>query len=264
MFWRAAAAISVLFWAVMTGLLVRDAYFPDESRFTEVPPRLVLDLFLKQAELNTDTLHLYHRDEKIGHASLKISSSGSGDVKAYAWVARGMIERLQEKSEPENVTWEFSGLMQADGNWTRMELLAAMPRQEASLSIVWEEGERLPQVNLTQGGKTMLDSNDPGLAMALRMADGETGWLQSLASTKTASADSPVLRLTAREGSLELAGRERKCYLVTAPLPGDQEIRMIFGETGELARVDLPQGYRLLEPLIHGMIPPLSKAATPP
>jgi hypothetical protein len=36
---------------------------------------------------------------------------------------------------------------------------------------------------------------------------------------------------------------------------------MIFAETGELARIDLPQDYRLIEPLIHGMIPPIEPAS---
>ena len=76
MIWRTAAAFVVLFWAVMTGLLLRDVYFPDESRFAEVPPKYVFDLFLKQAEVTANTLHLYHRDQKIGHASLLTRDCG--------------------------------------------------------------------------------------------------------------------------------------------------------------------------------------------
>ena len=65
----------------------------------------------------------------------------------------------------------------------------------------------------------------------------------------------PTVRVRRRRGPL--AGRERKCFLVSVELPGSQKIRMIFSETGELARIDLPQDYQLLEPMIHGMIPSL-------
>lgn len=64
MIWRLLPAMAVLFWAVMTVLLVRTVYFPGESSLAEVPPRFVFDLFLKQASRQTNTLHLQHRGEK--------------------------------------------------------------------------------------------------------------------------------------------------------------------------------------------------------
>jgi hypothetical protein len=60
-------------------------------------------------------------------------------------------------------------------------------------------------------------------------------------------------QLRAREGLMQLAGRERKCFVLTLPLFGQHEIQMIFTEAGELARIDLPDGYALLEPTIHGL-----------
>ncbi|MDB6004329.1 MAG: hypothetical protein JWR15_1316, partial [Prosthecobacter sp.] len=66
MIWRAAAVLAVFFWAVMSGLLVRDIYFPEASRFAIVPPKMVMDLFLRQSETFGTTLHLYHQREKMG------------------------------------------------------------------------------------------------------------------------------------------------------------------------------------------------------
>ena len=69
MIWRVAAVLVVLFWAVMSGLLVRDVYFPEASRFAAVPPRMVIDLFLRQSEVFGSTLHLHHhRERKHGRA----------------------------------------------------------------------------------------------------------------------------------------------------------------------------------------------------
>lgn len=263
MIWRVVAAIVVLFWAVMTGLLIRDIYFPDESRFAAVPPRYVFDLFLKQAEVSASTLHLYHRGEKIGHANLTIGAGGTKELKRYNWLARGVIERLQEKSARVNATWEVSGEMDEVGNWHQMELTAAMPKQEAQMTLSWKDGEKLPKVNMTQQGKTVLDSQS--LAVLMAMGAGASGeWMKSFGALASEAPEAGAFQFTAREGSLELAGRERRCYLVTAPLPGGQVLRLVFAETGELARIDLPQEYRLIEPMIHGMILPLSNTATAP
>ena len=60
-------------------------------------------------------------------------------------------------------------------------------------------------------------------------------------------------QLQAREGVMTLAGRERKCFVLTLPILGSQELKMIFTEAGELARIDLPEGYSLLEPMIYGL-----------
>jgi len=94
------------------------------------------------------------------------------------------------------------------------------------------------------------------------MQNGAVGsWAQALAPLTGDLPEAGTFHFTAREGGITLAGRERRCFLVTAPLPGGQQVRMIFAETGELARIDLPQDYRLIEPLIHGMIPPIEPAS---
>jgi len=260
MIWRAAAAFAVLFWAVMTGLLLRDVYFPDESRFAEVPPKYVFDLFLKQAEVTADTLHLYHRQQKIGHASLSITSGTHEGHKTYHWLLRGVVERLQTGGARIDTTWEVDGSMNEDGGWQEIELTAAMPHQNATMKMHWKDGERFPEVRVTQNGQVIINSQNIAVIMALGIGgmQGMSGdWAQALAPLAASKQEMPPPRMTAREGAVTLAGRERKCFLVSVELPGSQKIRMIFSETGELARIDLPQDYQLLEPMIHGMIPSL-------
>lgn len=260
MIWRAAAAFAVLFWAVMTGLLLRDVYFPDESRFAEVPPKYVFDLFLKQAEVTADTLHLYHRNQKIGHASLSITNGTHEGHKTYHWLLRGVVERLQTGGARIDTTWEVDGSMNEDGGWQEIELTAAMPHQNATMKMHWKDGERFPEVRVTQNGQVIINSQNIAVIMALGIGgmQGMSGdWAQALAPLAASKQEMPPPRMTAREGAVTLAGRERKCFLVSVELPGSQKIRMIFSETGELARIDLPQDYQLLEPMIHGMIPSL-------
>jgi hypothetical protein len=57
---------------------------------------------------------------------------------------------------------------------------------------------------------------------------------------------------------MELAGKRRRCYFVTlSPMQG-MEMRIYFTEIGELARIELPQGYRLIEPMVHGLDPSMN------
>lgn len=251
----------------MTGLLVRDVYFPEESRFAEVPPGLVLDRFLRQTEVNASTLHLYHGPDKIGHANLTIGSSQTpGGSIRYNWLARGVVEKAQGRGERLNATWEVSGLSDAKGDWRHMELAATLPHQNASLKVTWAEGEKFPAVKVIQNGKAMIDTQNAGPLMTLGLAGLQSGaggdWAKALVPLANGSPEAGAFHFTAREGGIVLAGRERRCFLVTAPLPGGQQVRMIFAETGELARIELPQDYRLIEPLIHGMIPPLETSST--
>ncbi|MFM2169188.1 MAG: hypothetical protein RIS79_3559 [Verrucomicrobiota bacterium] len=262
MIWRAAAALAVLFWAVMTGLLIRDVYFPDESRFAEVPTGMVFDRFLRQAEVNANTLHLYHGADKIGHANLTLGSSRIPESGVrYHWLLRGVVERLQARGERVDISWEVTGVSDGMGEWRQMEFTASLPRQQSSVKVVWAEGEKFPTVHVTREGKTVLDTQNAGLLIALGLAGLQGGaggeWAQALVPIAGGSGAGEEFHFTAREGGIELAGRERRCFLVTAPLPGGQQVRLVFAETGELARIDLPQEYRLIEPLIHGMIPSL-------
>ncbi|MDZ4289150.1 MAG: hypothetical protein U0984_14385, partial [Prosthecobacter sp.] len=92
MLWRSISAAIVLFWAVMTGLIIRDAYFPDSSRFAGVPPRMVFDLFLSQAGTFNNQLHLYHEKQKIGHAHFAINLlKEEPGPPVYALIAHGSI-----------------------------------------------------------------------------------------------------------------------------------------------------------------------------
>jgi hypothetical protein len=110
MFWRFLTAIIVVFWAVMTGLIIRDIYFPDHSRFAVVPVSMVFDLFLSEAVAFNNTLHLYHLDEKIGHASFTIRKvSEDAEEPLYAFLATGSVRTPREKDKVK-ASFKLSGV----------------------------------------------------------------------------------------------------------------------------------------------------------
>lgn len=261
MIWRVAAVLAVVFWAVMSGLLLRDVYFPEASRFALVPPKVVLELFLRQSDAFGSTLHLYRHKEKIGHASFQISRRVKpGDEVAYDVLARGVVEEtVPEKNAQRTVaTWNVSCVLANAERWHHLAVAADLPPQELSLKIAWSEREPVPEVLVKQAGRVVVGTQDVAMLMKLGAGtDGALAMLSMLGGGPGVAGKMPTktedTQLQAREGILVLAGRERKCYVLMLPVLGQQEVKMIFTEAGELARIDLPDGYALLEPLIHGL-----------
>ncbi|WP_395749776.1 hypothetical protein [Prosthecobacter sp.] len=261
MFWRVAAVLAVLFWAVMSGLLVRDIYFPEASRFAVVPPKVVMNLFLRQSETFGTTLHLYHHNEKIGHADLQVSRRGKADGQVmYDLIAHGVVEQLEPGGQLRSIaaTWSMGSTLADAERWKHLTLKASLPHQDASMHLNWNENQPTPEVQVKQGDRVVMNSQDVKALMGMVAGkDGDLALLSmvggGLPKAGGGGTQTEAMILQAREGLLALAGRQRKCFVLTLPILGMYEVKMIFTEAGELARIDLPDDYVLLEPTIHGL-----------
>lgn len=261
MIWRVAAVLAVVFWAVMSGLLVRDVYFPEASRFAIVPPRMVMDLFLRQSETFGCTLHLYHQREKIGHANLQVNRRIKQDHETvYDLIAHGAVEEVAPEDQVRSIMASWSlGCTLADGErWQNLAIKASFPQRDASMRLSWNETQSSPEVLVRQGERVVMNSQDVKLLMG--MGAGQDSALAMLSmmggnlpKTGTPSDTKDAMKLQAREGMMVLAGRQRKCFILSLPIMEMYEVKMIFTEAGELARIDLPDDYVLLEPTIHGL-----------
>jgi hypothetical protein len=260
MIWRLVAFLAVFFWAVMSGLLVRDIYFPEASRFAIVPPKMVMDLFLRQSDTFGSTLHLYHQREKIGHANFQVNRRTKPNHQAsYDLVAHGVVEQSEPGSQMHTVaaTWSLGCTLADAERWQRLAVKVTFPQRDASMQLSWSENQSAPEVLVKQGEHVVVNSQD--VKMLMGMGAGQDGALAMLSFLggglpKTSAQPPPnTMKLQAREGQMVLAGRQRKCFILTLPIMGAYELKMIFTEAGELARIDLPDDYALLEPTIHGL-----------
>ncbi|OYW75427.1 MAG: hypothetical protein B7Z37_13485 [Verrucomicrobia bacterium 12-59-8] len=261
MIWRVAAFLAVLFWAVMSGLLVRDIYFPEASRFAIVPPRMVMDLFLQQSETFGCTLHLYHQREKIGHANFQVNRRIKPNHQTvYDLIAHGAVEQMASDDQLRSIvaTWSLGCTLADAERWQQLSIKASFPQRDASMHLSWNEKQSSPEVLVKQGERVVMNSQDVKLLMS--MGAGQDGALAMLSlmggglpKTEAQPDKTDTLKLQAREGMMVLAGRQRKCFVLTLPVMGMYEVKMIFTEAGELARIDLPDDYVLLEPTIHGL-----------
>jgi hypothetical protein len=258
MIWRVAAVLAVIFWAVMSGLLVRDIYFPEESRFAIVPPRMVMDLFLRQSESFGSTLHLYHQREKVGHANLQVNRRIKPNQEvAYDIIAHGSVEQEAEGGQARSImaAWSLGCTLVDAERWQFLSIKANFPQRDASMHLSWNDTQSSPEVQVKQGERVVMNSQDVKLIMG--MGAGQDSALAMLAlmggGLPKTSAQAETMKLQAREGMMVLAGRQRKCFVLTLPILGMHEVKIIFTEAGELARIDLPDDYVLLEPTIHGL-----------
>lgn len=256
MLWRFLTAIIVLFWAVMTGLIIRDTYFPDHSRFAQVPVSLVFDLFLAEAAAFNNTLQLYHRDEKIGHTSFTIRKiSQDEEEPVYGLLASGTV-RVPTDAGVMNVSVSLTGeLIQAE-RWKSFKLEVHAPTAETQAEINWKLGDKLPAVEVRKGGQVVMNTQ---MAEAMLQLPGTLGgkadWLSQILPAGGGLPATSSMQFKAREGLLDLAGKRRRCYVVSLEFMKGYEMKMYFTEIGELARIELPQDYRLLEPMMHGLEP---------
>lgn len=258
MLWRILTSVVVLFWAIMTGLLLRDTYFPAESRFADVPPKYVFELFLREAATFNNTLLLYHEKEQLGRADVHIRKvDGNPEAPVYEVVANGSV---QPSDKPGKITnWTFAGELVSGTRWRSLKVRMTMP-EHWTADVTWKEGQAIPQVEVKQRNEMVLDSQMLQMMMAVQGGGGAGNQLSWLAQAGHATSAGEIggMQLKAREGVMELAGKQRKCFIVSLQLLNTYEIAAYFTEVGELARIDLPEGYQLLEPLMHGLEPGLS------
>ncbi|MBB5034454.1 hypothetical protein [Prosthecobacter vanneervenii] len=261
MLWRVVAVLTVMFWSVMSGLLVRDSYFPEESRFAVVPPKMVFDLFLRQSENFGCTLHLYHQKEKVGHANLQVARRIKPNHQTvYDIISHGSVEQESEAGVPAHsilAAWNMGCTLADAERWQHLGLKATFPQRDASMQLSWDERNPTPELLVKQGDRVVMSSKDVQMLMNFGGAgglDGAPGMLSMISGGLAKNEASPdAMKLQAREGQMVLAGRQRKCFVLTLPVMGMHEVKMIFTEAGELARINLPSDYVLLEPAIHGL-----------
>ncbi|MDZ4287215.1 MAG: hypothetical protein U0984_04615, partial [Prosthecobacter sp.] len=144
--------------------------------------------------------------------------------------------------------------------WRSFQLQTRSPAANTTGEIAWKRGDAFPKIELKRGDEVVLNSQMAQTMMALRGGLGGGGQFPWLPQLGAAGAGGPgaSVQLQAREGAMELAGKSRRCYVISAGMPGTYEVKFYFTELGELARIEMPDGYRFIEPLMHGLEPELN------
>ncbi|TLD68226.1 hypothetical protein FEM03_23755 [Phragmitibacter flavus] len=252
---RALVLGVLLFWVVMTALLLRVVYFPEGSMFEKVPPSMVFKMFLEQ-QLSSSTWVLYRGEQKVG--PVMISQVPVGRSRNTGRAEDDYMVKIQGTMEPGTfdqvvgrVVWRMNMLVEGMSDLRSVNGQVRIPDEDRVFSFEWKPGDAMPKFELKQQGMVVMDDQLVGPMVAQMMGSNQAR-LKEAAETKD-----QWLTLTAREGSMNFGGQRRQGYVVEAiaTLMAQWKVKAFFTEVGELALVDLPEGYRVMEQLIHGLAP---------
>jgi hypothetical protein len=250
--------LSVLvFWVAMTGLLVRMVYFPDHSRFVEVPPRLVLKGFL-EGGATINTLHVYKKDQKLGHASVSTRRVWAGGVNQYRVYFSGVLDKGAIEMVDAPMNWRLELLLEDLDTWAGAKGQIRLGETNTVLDFEWVKSERMPRFTLKQKGQVVADDNSIqpmlGAFMGPQAAGADPVLPEGLGLAPGADV-ATLFQVKTLQGVMMLAGQERQAFLMELSAMEHWKAKAFFTEAGELALVDLPEGWRLVEPVIYGLVP---------
>ena len=258
MLWRIATGLIVLFWAVMTVLLVRHHYFPPEAEYSVVPVHLVLERYAANPS-PSNTLTLRKDGQNCGNMTMALldwKEPGTAQHKGFTWQAGGLVDVNSQSSPEARITWSFSGDFTQDERWERIALGARSSLTDTFVNVQWRLGQELPTIEVRKGDKIVMDTK---AAMEQAKTNpmmagmgGLTSMLPSFLGNKAVSLER-LIHLGAKEASVRLGGRPRKAFVLTVSLMSLYQTKCWFTEAGELIKVDLPQGFRLVNPLVFGL-----------
>jgi len=121
-----------------------------------------------------------------------------------------------------------------------------------TIDFNWPEGASMPKFKLHS--KTG-DVDDTMLKMFAPQMFGANGNLTAPPGMNLpAGADSPI-QVKAREGIMALAGQRRHGYVMEFTLMDQYHAKAFFTEAGELALVEMPEGWRAMHQLIYNLDP---------
>jgi hypothetical protein len=263
--WRTLTVLILFFWMVMATLLVRLVYFPEGSQFAKVPPEHVLKMFLEQGTI-LNTLHIYHHDKKLGSATLdtRKMAPGEGSGKGDVIIATGLIDKGAFPQMPGQMVWRLEMLLEDMKRLAGSSGYIRLTENAMNLEFNWEPGQRLPRFTLKQKGQLVADDQMVEPMIHQMMGVGNSGAFLPEGVKLPAQGDaSSLIEVKSREGAMTFAGHKTRGYVIEFSFMEHYNAKVFFTEAGELALVDLPDGYRLVEPVIHNLEPDYSEEEEP-
>lgn len=257
MLWKFVTALIVLFWAAMTVLLVRQTYYPEGSAFTSISVNALLDRAAQQRYLTRNTLTLTRHGVKYGHADISIGERMDPQTAAhtgFTWQAGGLIEGKAWGVADGSAVWRFDAEVNDRQLWERISLAIRVADTDTNLLVGWKVGDEMPKIELKRSGEVIMNT-EQALAQAKSQQGtgtaGLMGMLPGFLGKQKVSLEN-LIQMQAHRGTMQLAGEDRKSMLLTLSLLGFYQAKFYYTEAGELARIELPQGWLLLDPMLLG------------
>jgi|GEM_PF-4563419 len=246
---RVLVAGVLLLWAVMTLLLLRVTYFPDGTSFSEVPPSYVMKMFLDQTK-STGTWRLYNGNKDLG--PIRVDARRSDGVQRVIQIS-GEVNEGHFDQFKGRLVWRINLTAQELSSITAVSGQIRIAEEGKVLDFSWKPGDRMPKFELKEHGLTLMNDQLAGPMIGQFMGGSNpTDFAQAQGIPQDIGG---LFSFRAREGSMTLSGQPRRGYVMEMKLMEQWKAKAFFTEVGELAMVDLPQGYRVIEQVIYNLAP---------
>ena len=233
---------------VMTTLLVRLSYFPEESRLASEEPKLVLERFLSRTSAES-VLDIWKGREIVG--TLRVMPLGLNPVEKLRLSAQG---RLRVEGD---LLVAFPGLegtkvrlvsnmaMANDGSVKESSLTLSTNNFAQTLRIDQMLDAKEPRILVSQGDQVLMDTaaNNDGdeqattmMGLFLRSVGVDPQDLKKRQAEAKKTADNTTTE--ARRGGFIVAEREFTGYVLTTSLGGaDRRFTLYISDSGELVQM---------------------------
>lgn len=237
----------VTFWLATTGLLIQMIYFPEESRFSEVPASQVIDLFLARGE--REDMDLFSGKRWVGSVNVIPARKDNGRVRLLMDGAISVeIGELKGKVRLRSSMW-----MRRVGELESYSMKLEMRELGISCELSQHEGDESIHYIVRRGDTVLLDSSDAAASIDQQL---QAQLLMRAWGIDIAQLRQQVMRegeqggervtMSARRGMINVEGARLKGYILAVKALGEAEIKFFFSEAGELLKMDSFLDYRLV------------------
>lgn len=249
MIYRTVAALIVVFWLLMTTLLIRNEVNPEDSRVREVPLSHVLKiLYLHQVDSH---LRIYVGGTPIGHLSFKPKVDKETDVRTAEITGTVQLQmperrriswdgvlRMSPEYELLQTNW---GLTLSDPGFLRLEVQAISGEPTAHITLRTKDSVT-NQDRIIQ--EMDIATNEAGLTDLVNRFGAGAEFIGVLQQAKTqANTSKPVIR--SRQSSIRYRGERTETYLVSIEQNGQTLIQCHFSQLGHVLQAKTLLGYTL-------------------
>ena len=237
MIYRLSCAAVILFWLVMTVMLVMRSYFSSEDRLPLVrDPDGVIELFINNP--NTSNLNVYRDRELVGSISIspKLLSNGNRQL---------MVTALGEIDFPgvdkQDVGWRGELELTPRNEVEHFDLNVTFGKSQMKVTLVIDPKTFEINYLVEHKGTKLIDSDDRNSKHVKRVQFLLGLWGMSPEKLRKKGQGSGGIAgedaIKVRFGKVEIGGERQTAYILYLSPMREREFKVYFSETGEILKI---------------------------
>jgi hypothetical protein len=245
MLYRLVSASIVVFWVVMTTLLVRNEVNPGASSLREVPVgHVVKQLFIHQQRSN---MRIYSGTTPIGHFFMHPKVDPETDMRILDIMCNLVFER--DRYQKHRISWET--MVQMNSQFEVQESVHKFRTEPSGVAVEIRSSPKNPKMQV----RTILDGRVYDREIGLTKAELESvaedyGIPGEMLSMVQQQKDQAKPTIRARQSFLRLGDQQTETYLVTIENNGQMLLECHFSLLGQAFRANTVFGYTLRDDLL--------------